>query len=192
MSRNTAIGDKSKRSPKSISFTLSHNRSWLGYYCIQFSFQLIFLDRHDVWQSCDPTSIQNFEFCEKAVIPPFFILHPFVVSACWYSSAKFVEIVRCFNSKMIQLRQKSWQIVTFSVFAMRNVHSVTQHIVLISVDTEKLRNVNITTKIHSTILIGYQWQSVLPEHLSNHRIWLRHSASALLYQPSIDLAPPCQ
>ena len=72
---------------------------------------------------------------------------------------------------MIQLRQKSWQIVTFSVFAMRNVHSVTQHIVLISVDTEKLRNVNITTKIQ--ILIGYSCQSVLPEHISNHKIWLR-------------------
>ena len=95
------------------------------------------------------------------------------ITACWFSSAKFVEIVGCFNGKTIQLRQKSRLIVTISVFAMRNVHSVTQHIVLISVDTEKLRNVNIATKIHSTILIGYSCQSVLPEHISNHKIWLR-------------------
>ena len=94
-------------------------------------------------------------------------------SACWLCRARFVEIVRRYNSKMIQLRQKSWLIVTINVFAVRNVHSVTQHIVLISVDTEKLRNLNITAKIHSTILIGYSCQSLLPEHISNHKIWPR-------------------
>ena len=31
-----------------------------------------FLDRHQVWRSHDPTSVQTFDFCEKkAVIPPF-------------------------------------------------------------------------------------------------------------------------
>ena len=39
----------------------------------------LFLDRHQVWRSHDPTSVQTFDFCEKAVIPPFFISHLFVV-----------------------------------------------------------------------------------------------------------------
>ena len=49
-------------------------------------------------------------------------------SACWFSSAKVVEIVSLFNSKTIQLRQKSCQIVTFTIFAVIKIHSVTQNV----------------------------------------------------------------
>ena len=37
-------------------------------------------------------------------------------AACWFSSAKVVEIVRQFNQKMLQLRQKFCQIVRFILF----------------------------------------------------------------------------
>ena len=32
-----------------------------------------FLDCHQVWQSHDPTSVQNFDFCEKVIILSFLI-----------------------------------------------------------------------------------------------------------------------
>ena len=36
------------------------------------SFLCVILDRHQVWRSHDPTSVQTFDFCEKKdVIPPF-------------------------------------------------------------------------------------------------------------------------
>ena len=42
---------------------------------------------------------------------------------------------------------------------------------MFSFDTEKLRNVKITTKYSfSKILIGYSCQSVLPEHICDHKI----------------------
>ena len=35
------------------------------------------LDRHHVWRSHDPNSVQTFDFCEKkGCHTPFFILHP--------------------------------------------------------------------------------------------------------------------
>ena len=34
------------------------------------------LDRHHLWRSHDPTSVQNFDFCEeKSDYPPFFIFN---------------------------------------------------------------------------------------------------------------------
>ena len=32
----------------------------------------VFLDRHHVWQSHDPTSVQTFDFCEKKDLSPLF------------------------------------------------------------------------------------------------------------------------
>ena len=38
-----------------------------------------FLDCHQVWQSHDPTSVQNFDFCgKKVIIPPFSFCVSFV------------------------------------------------------------------------------------------------------------------
>ena len=49
----------------------------------------MFLDHHQVWQSHDPTSIQNFDFCEeKSDYPPFFILHLFIVRIFFLSFKK--------------------------------------------------------------------------------------------------------
>ena len=98
-------------------------------------------------------------------------------AACWFSSAKVVEIVRQFNQKMLQLRQKFCQIVRFILFRSEKCTfcntACSMFCFDLRLDTEKLRNIKITTKIHSSILIGYSCQSVLPEHISNHKIWLR-------------------
>ena len=45
--------------------------------------------RSHVWRSHDPTSIQNFDFCEeKSDYPPFFILHLFIVRIFFLSFKK--------------------------------------------------------------------------------------------------------
>ena len=43
------------------------------------------LDRHQVWRSHDPTSVQNFPFCEKKKTSyPIFGLHLFVQTPTGY------------------------------------------------------------------------------------------------------------
>ena len=102
------------------------------------------------------------------------LIQNLIEAAC---CAKVVEIVRQFNHKMLQLRQKFCQIVTFIVLRSEKCTfcntACSMFCFDLRLDTEKLRNIKITTKIHSSILIGYSCQSVLPEQISNHKIWLR-------------------
>ena len=99
-----------------------------------------------------------------------------LATGSWLGSAKVFAIIGLWNCKMIQLRQKSCQIVILTIFAMRNIHSMTPNVYVFYFDlcrnwgTEKCQH---NKKILSTILIGYSCQSVLPEHISNHKIWLR-------------------
>ena len=74
-----------------------------------------------------------------------------IEAACWFSSAKVVKIVRQFNHKMLQLRQKFCQIVTFIVLRSEKCTfcntACSMFCFDLRLDTEKLRNIKITTKI---------------------------------------------
>ena len=48
----------------------------------------MFLDPQHVWQSCDPMSIQNFDFCEKKVIIPLFSFCIFLFFASFFFPLK--------------------------------------------------------------------------------------------------------
>ena len=88
------------------------------------------------------------------------LIQNLIEAAC---CAKVVEIVRQFNHKMLQLRQKFCQIVTFIVLRSEKCTfcntACSMFCFDLRLDTEKLRNIKITTKIHSSILIGNSCQS---------------------------------
>ena len=50
----------------------------------------IFLDRHHVWQSLDPTLDISPYFMKKSILPPIFLSRFFLKDATFYKNASFL------------------------------------------------------------------------------------------------------
>ena len=63
-----------KEIPTRILETYGQLQNYVEAISVPSGANCIFLDRHQVWRSHDPTCVQTFDFCEekKDVIPPFF------------------------------------------------------------------------------------------------------------------------
>ena len=60
-----------------------------------------------------------------------------MAAVSWLGNAKVFGIIGLWNCKMIQLRPKSCQIVIFTIFAMRNIHSMTPNVYVFYFDPHR-------------------------------------------------------